>query len=148
MRPHGLYRFVLGAEITTLTSYDKAIVYNTETYEPVAISRTGIDLKNELAKANIDVSMGLYEPIAREWMNYTSDQSLILTIFRQSDVGVDTIWKGRLAGIKPGLNDIKFTFESVFTSLRRPGLRARFTRACRHALYSSGCALIKIHSAW
>jgi hypothetical protein len=103
-----------------------------------------MELKNELSRANIDVSIGINNAVARGWMSVTSEDSLGLTVFRQTDLGTDVIWKGRLAGLKPQLSIIKFTFESVFTSLRRPGLRARFQRTCRHALYSArGCTLNK-----
>ncbi|WP_210236335.1 hypothetical protein, partial [Mesorhizobium sp. M2D.F.Ca.ET.232.01.1.1] len=35
--------------------------------------------------------------------------------------------------------NIKVSVESVFTSMRRPGCRARYQRTCRHALYFPGC---------
>jgi uncharacterized phage protein (TIGR02218 family) len=31
--------------------------------------------------------------------------------------------------------------ENIFTSLRRPGVRARYQKKCRHALYQRGCNL-------
>src|SRR5690606_18760143 len=38
-------------------------------------------------------------------------------------------------------NKIKLVFESIFTSLRRPGLRARYSKTCRYFLYGKGCNL-------
>ena len=46
---------------------------------------------------------------------------------------------GRVIGTKTNGNDITIDCESVFTSIKRPGLRARFEYNCRHSLYLTGC---------
>ena len=146
MRPIELYRFVQDGVIRTFTSADSDVSYNAETYSAIPIGRTNIESKNELSKANIDVKMGINNAVVRGWMANTNESQLGLTVFQQSDIGTNVIWKGRLAGIKPKIADVFFTFESIFTSLRRPGLRARFQRNCRHALYRgtvTGCRLNK-----
>lgn len=143
MRPIELYRFVQGATVTTFTSGDKAVTYLAEVYEPIPIGRSNIEMKNELSKANIDVTIDINNDIARGWMNTISEDTLFLTIFQQSDIVTGVIWKGRLANIRPQVAHIKFVFESIFTSLRRPGLRARFQRNCRFPLYGRGCGLNK-----
>lgn len=141
MRPVELYRFVQDSVVNTFTSADHDIVYMAETYSAIPIGRSKIESRNELSKANIDVTMGINNTVARGWMNAQSELPLVLTIFQQSDLGTDVIWKGRHAATKPRVADIQFSFESIFTSLRRPGLRARFQRNCRHALYRRGCGL-------
>lgn len=143
MKPVELYRFVQGETITTLTSSDTAVVYNLETYTPAPLGRSGIELKNELSKANIEVKFALDNAVARGWMNAVTEEKVSLTLFSQNESTTSVIWKGRMAAIRPGLADITFVFESIFTSLRRPGLRARYQIGCRHALYQRGCNLDK-----
>jgi len=143
MRPVELYRFTQGANVYTYTSADEEIVYNSETYVPTPIGRSSIDLRNELSKANIDVRMPLSHEQALLWMKAQSEATVGLTLFQQSDVGTNVIWKGRIVSVKPQKADIIFQLESIFTSLRRPGLRARYQRPCRHVLYRRGCWLDK-----
>lgn len=141
MRPIDLYRFTQGADVFTYTSTDHTVTYLAEDYVPTAIGRGNIDLKTDLAKSNIEVRMPLTHPQAEIWLKTQVEVSIGLTVFQQNDLGTNVIWKGRMAGIKPGRADVAFTFESVFTSLRRPGLRARFQRTCRHPLYFGKCKL-------
>jgi hypothetical protein len=141
VRPIELYRFVQDGVVNTFTSADEDVVYLAETYSAIAIGRSKIESKNELSKANIDVSLGINNTVARGWMNAESELPLVLTVFQQNELGTNVIWKGRHAATKPRVSDIVFSFESIFTSLRRPGLRARVQRNCRHALYRRGCGL-------
>ena len=66
-----------------------------------------------------------------------------MTIFRGhiNDNDFIVYWKGRVSGSKAGGHSVSLNCESIFTSLRRPGLRARYQRTCRHALYSSNCGV-------
>lgn len=143
MRPVELYRFTQGLDVFTYTSAAQEQTHNSETYDPIAIGRSGIDLKGELNKANIDVRIALSNAAAMGWLRADSEAPVGLTIFAKNASSTDVIWKGRMAGVKPGLADVTFVFESVFTSMRRPGLRARFQVPCRHVLYRRGCWLDK-----
>ncbi|AKU43206.1 hypothetical protein RCSPARTAN_23 [Rhodobacter phage RcSpartan] len=140
-----LYRFVEGdsAFIYTVTSADVQAVYSGETYEPVAIGRDEVESKGEMARDNIKVSLSLQNPVARKWFLSSLDFPLTLTIFSQTDDETETEWKGRLASVSPKKSVIEFTFESVFTSMRRMGLRQRYQITCPHALYGRGCNLEK-----
>lgn len=143
MRPVDLFRFTQGGGVYTYTSGNQEQTHNSETYVPAPIGRSGIELKNELNKANLDVRIALGNEQALAWLRADSEAPVGLTVFQKSDLGVNVIWKGRLASVKPAVADIVFSFESVFTSLRRPGLRARYQRPCRHVLYRRGCWLDK-----
>lgn len=142
-----LYRFVeQGAtpRILTLTNADREITYNGETYVPATLSRTRGQAKNELSKANLEVKFDLLNADARRWMASYLEAIVVLTIFERDEAGdTSIVWKGRLASVKPTASEISLIFESVFTSLRRPGVRARYQRTCRHSLYGRGCFLNK-----
>lgn len=143
MMPVELYRFTQGASVFTYTSADRDITYSAEDYVATPIGRTGMDLKQELSRASIEVKMPLGHPQAALWLAGTVEASIGLTIFRQDGIGTDVIWKGRMAGMKPGRAEIVFLFESIFTALRRAALRPRWQRQCRHVLYRGKCRLDK-----
>ena len=142
-KPKELYRFIEGSNVWTVTSADAAEVYNSETYSPVTIGRNEAESKNELSRANIEISVDLDNEMGRRWLKTVIDEVVTLTIFSKDGAEVSVVWKGRLASIKPDMTAITLVFESIFTSLRRPGLRAKYQRTCPHVLYGRGCFLNK-----
>jgi uncharacterized phage protein (TIGR02218 family) len=143
-----LYRFSeqASSSIWTFTSGNEVVTYDAgdgdEDYAPTSISRSEATVKNEIAKANIDVQISLDNEVAIRWMQDNGEKIVTLTIFERTKGGTfNVVWKGRLASISPGMNAVTLKMESIFTSLRRAGLRARYLRSCRHALYGRGCGL-------
>lgn len=139
MRVNELFRFVEGDFISTQTSGDSLVEFNGEDYDPYPLGRTSAESKSELSRATIDINMDLANPLAQRHLASTIDSVVTLTIFQQTEMGTDTFWKGRLSLVKASNKGITMSFESIFTSLRRPGLRGRYQKSCRHALYGRGC---------
>lgn len=142
-KPKELYRFVEGLSVWTVTSSDMPEVYDGETYVPITIGRSEVESKNELSRANVQVSVDLDNEMGRRWMRGILDEVVGLTILSKDGDDVSVVWKGRLSSVRPEGAQISLVFESVFTSLRRPGLRARYQRSCPHVLYGRGCNLDK-----
>lgn len=144
-----LYNAILGAvpteaQVWTYTSGDTAVTYMGEVYEPIPLGRSETETKNELSRANIEVKLSLDNVMGRRWLHDLVETLVGLTIFEKDEDGeIGIVWKGRLSGLKPSMSEIALNFESVFTSLRRPGLRARYQRSCRHMLYSRSCGVNK-----
>jgi len=139
-----LYRFTEQGsdDIWTVTSADSVQVYGGERYLPVSIDRSGTEIKNDLAKANLTVTLSIDNEMALKWLNDNGELIVGMVIFTKNKAGVTNVtWKGRLASTIPGATTIQLKFESIFTSLRRPGLRARYQRSCRYTLYGRGCTL-------
>lgn len=141
MKPVELYRLTMAGAVWTLTSSNRPITYGGEVYVPVAIGRGRFESKNEVSKSAMDVRLDLLHELSQILMSAYSEQVLGLTLFIQTSLGTDTVWKGRLSGLAPNNAALVMSFESVFTSLRRTGLRARYQKTCRHALYGRGCTL-------
>ena len=143
--PIDLYRIVMGSNVWTITSADTEQTYDagsgSETYVPTAMGRGGYEQKNELSKASIEVNLPIDHELAISLLTSYNEQIISLTVFRKEGAVVGVSWKGRLASIKPSDTKLTLVCESIFTSLRRPGLRARFQKSCRHALYGRGCTL-------
>lgn len=142
-----LYRFVEGDSdaIYTMTSADTAEDYNGETYEPVVMGRDEVESKGEMTRENLTISFSLDNPTARKWFLSSLDFPLTVTVYSKDKATeiTEVEWKGRLASVSPKKSEIEFTFESVFTSLRRMGLRQRYQVTCPHTLYGRGCKLDK-----
>lgn len=142
-----LYRFVEGSTVYLRTNFDEPYTYDSgsgdEVYVPTTMQRTEIQSQNQINKSSIDITFTLDDTMARHWMVDNVESVITLTIFEVDDTDVGVSWKGRLTAIKPNLSDLTITFESIYTSLQRPGLRARFLRNCRFSLYGRGCGLDK-----
>lgn len=138
-----LFKIVEGETTFFRTSGDADIDYLGDTYIAEAIGRSEVESKNELSRANLELSMNIDNPIAQRYMNTVVDSVVSLTVFTQTDTTMVVSWKGRLASVKPDTSTVKLIFESIFTSLRRPGLRRRYQRNCSHVLYGRGCKLDK-----
>lgn len=142
-----LYRFVEGSVINTQTSGNAPVTYNAgdgdELYTPFAIGRSVVEVKNELSKASLELSLALNNPVAQRYLSGIVDTVLTLTVFQQTNATTNVIWKGRLAKVKLSNKKVSLIFESIFTSMRRPGLRARWQKNCRHSLYGPGCTVDK-----
>jgi hypothetical protein len=136
-----LYRFVEGPLVFTQTSVGAPVSYNGETYDPQPLARSQVESKNEMSRASIDIRTSLNNPLALRYLSQPVDRVVTLAIFKQVDGVTNIFWRGRLGAVKATDREVALTFESVFTSLRRPGLRARYQRGCRYALYGHGCAL-------
>jgi uncharacterized phage protein (TIGR02218 family) len=144
--PFELYQFTEeGTDGWTYTSADDKITYNNLLYLPIAIGRDEIESKNELSKSNITVSVSLDNAMGRRWLKNAGEKVVGLTIFTldQETNNVMVAWKGRLASVKPNDKSIQLYFESIFTSLRRAGVRLRYQRTCPHVLYGNGCRVNK-----
>jgi hypothetical protein len=141
-----LFRIVVAERVYTLTSSDEPVEYDMgdgppELYVPTPMGRGGVTVKNELTKANLDVRIPLTHALADTLMQSWLEMVVTITVFRKKAAGTAVIWKGRLASTTPDDAFLKMVFESIYTSMRRPGLRARFQKSCRHPLYGRGCLL-------
>lgn len=142
-----LFRFVEGSLIDTQTSGNAPVTYDAgdgdETYTPYAIGRGVVEVKNELSKASLEITLALNNPVAQRYLSTIVDTVMTLTVFQQTNATTNVVWKGRLQKVKLNNKKVSLIFESIFTSMRRPGLRARWQKNCRHSIYGPGCGVDK-----
>lgn len=141
-----LYRIVSpGGRVWTMTSAARAQEFNSgsglELYRPVTMGRSNAESKSALSKSNLSVRIPLTHELSTILLTSWQEEVTTMTIFSLDNGVSGVIWKGRLTTTKPGDANLELVFESIYTSMRRPGLRARFLRNCRHALYQRGCNL-------
>lgn len=142
-----LYKIICGGTTYLLTSAITEQVHQSgpggsdETYVPAPIGRGGITNKSEISKSNLDVRIALDHALSQTLLSQWVETRTTITIFRKRTADTSVIWKGRLSNVVPEDAHVRMVFESIYTSLRRPGLRARMLKSCRHPLYGRGCFL-------
>ncbi|WP_269915579.1 phage BR0599 family protein [Acinetobacter sp. HY1485] len=142
-RKHELFRFAEGESAFCLTTANKFITHNNEVYEPSAIERTTINLKSEMEKQSVTISLDLNNTVAQRYLTTTVEVAVGLTIFENYDGDTQVIWKGRLTMVSVDGATVKLKFENGSTMRNRAGAYRRYQRTCPHALYGKSCRLSK-----
>ena len=109
-------------------------------YPGLSVKRTQIQTTIQTEKSNVEIQIPVSYDLSQFILNAPFNEIMSLNIYTKRGGTTFIAWKGRLSNWKPASGFLTLTFESVFTSLRRPGLRPTFQRSCRHALYGeTGC---------
>lgn len=144
-QPIYLYQFVRDTQEWTYTNRATSFTWNSKVWQPSAIMHSNIVASVEMAKHTLSLTFTRTHEFAHPFLTYSPDAITFITIFRGHTTDFDaefiTYWKGRVLNAKVSGNTITLECEPVYTSLRRIGLRARYQRTCRHALYGRGCTL-------
>lgn len=148
--PFFLYRFSTSGNDTFLTSERDDYVRDQglpeeQVYATMAISHGRIKKTGDLERVPLSVTMPLSNDFAAGFLAKTGTVVTSVTIFRghrnDLDSEIVVVWKGRVMSAKAPDNTVDLNCESIHTSMRRSGLRARYTRKCRHVLYGGKCGL-------
>lgn len=144
-RPYFLYAFDNGLTITRLTSDPVDLSKMSQTWLANSISHSTLEQNGNIEKASVDFIFGISDAFARTFLFPVAARITTITVWRGHHSDPDNehrvVWKGRIVGTKSGEEKIEIAGESIFTSLRRSGCRAKYQRICRHALYFEGCNL-------
>lgn len=132
-----LYKFTYRDTVYTITSADEPEMFNGDLYTCEPIGRTEILNKNEIAKENIDIMFDPQNEFAKSIANSLLEDSISLSIFKiDTSTGQrNIVMKGRVARTKRDASKITLTFETLYTSLERLGLRRKYQRSCPHVLF-------------
>jgi uncharacterized phage protein (TIGR02218 family) len=153
-RPYFLYQFIEGAQVWRFTSRAGAWTSagsggEAITWDPAAVAHGDVVQTSEIERGRLELTWPLSHPFARRFLAPMGNAAVTLTIFRgHEQVLGETVahWKGRVVGAEVEGQRIILNCESVFSTLRRAGVRAKYQRLCRHALYGRGCGLdIALH---
>lgn len=149
-RPYFLYLFDNGVSRVTLTSNavdldrEVDVLIGEETFVASPVAHGDLEQTGNVEKADVDLTFPLSDTFARTQLGIVNEITTF-TMWRghHSDLTNElrVVWKGRVTGAKSSKQSIAVSVESIFTSMRRSGCRARYQRTCRHALYFPGCNL-------
>tara|TARA_R110002072_G_scaffold219866_1_gene377455 strand:+ start:117 stop:983 length:867 start_codon:yes stop_codon:yes gene_type:complete len=148
-RPYFLYQFVEGDLVWRFTSRAEAwtsldIGGETLTWDPAAVAHGDVVQTSEIERGRLELTWPVSHPFARRFLAPMGTTPVTLTIFRgHEQVPAETVahWKGRVVGAEVEGQRILLQAESLFSTLRRAGVRAKYLRLCRHAHYGRGCGL-------
>src|SRR5690554_3632106 len=138
-----LYKFVIGSQSYLYTNAPTDIEHGGDTYSPEAIARSEIVQGQEINRAGITITVPRTNPVAELFYGWPPDIIMSATVYRKRGETVLTYWKGRVSATRSNSATCSIECESIFTSMRRTGARARYQRQCRHSLYGRGCGVDK-----
>lgn len=140
--PRLLFIFTFGSTVWRFTNEIDPIVFDGNTYTHAQIDVSSVVMSTEIARDNITIEMPLTQQPGPTVLN-DFENVLTLTVLRghlnDPDGQFVSFWKGRALNFQVDAQKLKIHFEPVFTSLRRPGLNAKYQRSCRWSLYGRGC---------
>lgn len=141
--PVELYEFVQGIQRWNYISGSDLIILDSQSYSPMPTQRDRIKQNSDIFKNGMKLSFPRDDPFASQFLGFAPEEITTITIRRghYGDPASEFIvyWKGRVLSASVSGNEIDLNCESIFTSISRPGLRARFEYSCRHTLYAKGC---------
>ena len=141
--PIELYEFTQGTQNWYYVSGADTVIRAGRQYLPSPIERDRVTQTDDLFRNSIRLPFPRTNDFASQYLGFAPDNVTSVTILRghlgDPDEEFIVYWKGRVIGAKASQNKIDIECESVFTSIKRPGLRARFEQSCRHTLYLNGC---------
>ncbi|YP_009966505.1 tail assembly protein [Pseudomonas phage vB_PaeS_PAO1_Ab19] len=141
--PVELYEFIQGTKRWSYASCAEDVQTLGQVFTAAPIKRGRVQTTTDIFKDGVTLTFPRDNPFASQFLGFAPEEVTTLTIRRghygDPDEEFIVYWKGRVAGAKAANNEITIECESVFTSIKRPGLRARFEYGCRHALYSAAC---------
>jgi uncharacterized phage protein (TIGR02218 family) len=136
-----------GSETFHWTNSDEEIEYEGDTYVPEVVSRSDMVQNNEINRQDIQLTIAPDNPLAEIYYKNPPEAVATVTVFRgEQDSSTScflTYWKGRIVSTRSDDWNCIVECESVFTSMRRTGARARYQVQCRHALYGTACGVNK-----
>lgn len=141
--PIELYEFTQGLQRWNYISGADLIVFLGQTYSPMPVQRDRVKQNGDIFKNGMKLTFPRDDVFASQFLGFSPETPTTVTIrrghFGDPDSEFIVYWKGRVLSATASGNQIDLGCESVFTSLKRPGLRAKFEYTCRRTLYRKGC---------
>lgn len=141
--PIEIYEFVQGIQRWNYISGADLIVYLGQTYIPLPLQRDRVKQSGDIFKNGMKLTFPRDDQFASQFLGFSPEIPTSVTIrrghFGDPDSEFIVYWKGRVISATASGNSIDIGCESIFTSLKRPGLRAKFEYTCRRTLYQKGC---------
>jgi uncharacterized phage protein (TIGR02218 family) len=143
--PVELYEFTQGLARWFYISGANELLRLGHTYIPSSVRRDRLKQSTDVFKNGIRLSFPRTNEFASQFLGFPPEELTTVTILRghwgDPDSEFQVYWKGRITAAKVSGSDIELECEPIYSSLRRPGLRAKFELSCRHVLYGRGCGL-------
>lgn len=142
-RPVELYEFLNGAVAYRYTSADGDVSYGGHSYTAVPIARNAIEATSETVRTALEITCARELSVISLFSTMPPEGVVSVTLRRlhAGDGEAITMWMGRVLNVMFGAVSAGIHCESVYTSLKRVGLRRLYQIACPHVVYGNGCGL-------
>lgn len=141
--PVELYEFTQGLSRWYYASGEEQVIRLGQVYKPMPLVRDRIKQTQDTFKDSLRLTFPRDDEFASQFLGFAPEEVTTVSVLRghYGDPAAEfmTYWKGRVVGAKASGNTVNIDCESVFTSIKRPGLRAKFEYGCRRTLYARGC---------
>ncbi|UZT28611.1 tail assembly protein [Vibrio phage 033B] len=143
MKPVELYRFTQGLFVQGFTTANVPIFHQGVTYEPTVMERSTVGVTDDVYKSSLTLSFARTVPFALNLLGFSNEMPYQVSVFRGEVGGTSWVlnWQGRVISSKANGDIIDVECESLYTTIQRPGLRARYAKTCRHELYDHACGI-------
>lgn len=147
--PIHLFEFLMDGQYYRYTNHPDDVEALTYTWTAAKITFGQVTVTEDINKNSLDVVFPRNHSFAISASSEQQDDIITLTVYRgyQNDGEWIAFWKGRVSGNQMKGDKITLLCEPVFTSMKRPGIRRKFTKHCPHVLYGRGCNLDPSDSA-
>lgn len=142
-RPVELYEFINGSTAYRYTSADGDVVYGGNNYTAVPIARGAVEATSETARLALEITCARDLPVLGLFSTMPPEEVVAVTLRRlhAGDGEAITLWMGRVLNVTWNNASAGIHCESVYTSLKRTGLRRLYQKGCPHVVYGPGCGL-------
>lgn len=142
-RPVELYEFLSGATYYRYTSADGDVSYGGNTYTAAPIARGAVEATSETARLALDITCDRTLAVLDLFSTLPPDEIVAVSLRRlhAGDGEAITLWMGRVLNVTWNSAAAEIHCESVYTSLKRTGLRRLYQMSCPHVVYDAGCGL-------
>lgn len=138
--PVELYDFVIGIKHWRYTSGAESISYLGNTYLPEIIGRKDISISDNPFKDDIEVMLNRNNEFAIQFIPYSIDDEVTLTIYRGHDGDYIIYRQGFVRTVTFDENGVpKLRISPKTSAIQRVGSRRTLMRLCDHVLYDGGC---------
>ncbi len=142
-RPVELYEFLSGSTYYRYTSADGDVVYGGNTYTAVPISRGTVEATAEVARLALEITCSRSLSLLALFAVSPPEDVVLVTLRRlhAGDGEAVIMWMGRILNVTLNNAAAEIHCESVYTSLKRTGLRRLYQKGCPHVVYGTGCGI-------
>lgn len=132
-----LYEFKIGATRSFFTSADKDILHDTNTYVAAPLARSAIQASATEFVSKLQVETDRHHPIA---ISAQKDR-IAIDVFKLVGGVKSSVWQGVVVGVSWNSAGAVLSCEDNLSPIIKLTPSKRYTRNCRHILYSPQCGV-------
>ena len=142
-RPVELYEFMNGTTAYRYTSADGDVSYGGNAFAAAQIARGAVEATSETARLALEITCARSLGVLALFATMPPEEVVAVTLRRlhAGDGEAITLWMGRVLNVSWNNASASIHCESVYTSLKRVGLRRLYQKGCTHPIYGPGCGL-------